>query len=78
MEKNTELFNLEEVCRYFNLSESTIRRKICESREGKSNFPLPLFSSGCKVLWRKSDVINWSGEGSGVIPANDNKNNQTN
>ena len=60
--KNDDLLTLAEVCSYFGLSESTIRRKVRDSRDGNGNFPLPLFGSKCRVLWRKSDIENWSGE----------------
>lgn len=67
MSKSQNLLGIAEVCAYFNLSESSIRRKVRASREGKGNFPLPLFKSGCRVLWRKSDVENWAGEDAEVL-----------
>jgi len=65
--KNDDLFGLTEVCGFFGLSESTIRRKVRSSRAGDGNFPLPLFGSGCRVLWRKVDILNWTGESGEVI-----------
>ena len=67
MNKNPDLFDLADICAYFNLSESTIRRKVRESREGTGNFPLPLFGSGCRVLFRKSDIESWRGADAEVI-----------
>jgi len=67
MKKNFDVFSMTDVCNYFGLSESTIRKKVRESREGKGNFPLPLFKSGCKVLWRKSDIETWHGEDGEVV-----------
>ena len=59
---NDDLFTLTDICNYYGMSESSIRRRVKASREGRGNFPLPLFGSGCRVLWRKSDVLSWSGE----------------
>jgi len=67
MKTNDDLLNLAGVCAYFGLSESTIRRKVRNSRKCIGNFPLPLFSSGCRVLFRKSDIESWRGEDAEVI-----------
>jgi predicted DNA-binding transcriptional regulator AlpA len=67
MKTNADLLNLTEVASYFSLSPSTIRRKVRETRQGLNNFPLPLFSSNCKLLWKKSDIENWNGEEAEVI-----------
>ena len=67
MKKSEDLFDLTDICNYFGLSESTIRRRVRNSREGNGNFPLPLFSSGSRVLWRKSDIENWAGEDANTI-----------
>ena len=60
--KSQNLLGITEICDFFGLSETTIRRKVRASREGKGNFPLPLFQSGCRTLWRRSDVEAWRGE----------------
>jgi len=62
MQKNPDLFDLADICAYFNLSESTIRRKVRDSREGIGNFPLPLFGAGCRILWKRCDIEAWNGE----------------
>jgi predicted DNA-binding transcriptional regulator AlpA len=67
MKKNDDLFSMADVCEFFGLSESTIRRKIKNSRDGEGNFPLPLFGSKCRVLWKKEDILNWGGEDSETI-----------
>ena len=56
-------YNIVDVCQHYGLSESTIRRKVREAREGISTFPLPLFGKGNRVMWRKDDIVNWEGEG---------------
>ena len=61
MKTSNDLLTLAEVCAYFGLSESTVRRKVRDSRDGNGNFPLPLFKSKCRVLWKKSDIENWNG-----------------
>jgi hypothetical protein len=63
---NDELLDLEGMCNYFNLSESTIRRKVKATREGTANFILPLFSTG-RLLWRRIDVEAWRGEDAEVV-----------
>ena len=60
MNKNNDLFTIQEVCQYYGLSEQTIRRRIRESREGAGSFPRPIFGYGRKALWRRSDIENWS------------------
>ena len=67
MKASDDLLNLADVCNYFGLSESTIRRKVKDSREGIGNFPLPLFGSKCRVIWRKSDIESWRGEDGEII-----------
>ena len=62
MQHNPDLIDLSGVCAYFNLSESSIRRKVRDSRNGIGNFPIPLFRSRCRVLWRKSEIEAWQGE----------------
>ena len=65
--KNKDVYDITDICSYYGLSESTIRKKVQESRNGESNFPLPLFKSGSKALWRKSDIEAWGGEDGEVI-----------
>ena len=62
-----DLIDLKGVCDYYGLSESTVRRKIRETREGRGNFVLPLFGSKCRIVFRKSDIENWRGEDAEVI-----------
>jgi predicted DNA-binding transcriptional regulator AlpA len=63
MQKSQDLLDLKEVASYFGVSESTIRRKVKKRRENGCGFILPLFSQGSRLLWRKSDVLSWEGEG---------------
>ena len=62
MKTNPDLLTLSDVCAYFSLSESSIRRRVRSARNGTSNFPLPLFSSGSRVIFRKVDILSWAGE----------------
>ena len=70
VKKSDDLFDLHDVSVHFGLSESSIRRRVRASRNGESNFPLPLFGSGCRVLWKKSAVLAWAGEDSETIDFN--------
>ena len=67
---SNDLFSIADVCSYYGLSEATIRRKVKESRDGKGNFPLPLFKSGCRVLWKRADILAWGGEDADTIEFN--------
>ena len=62
MNTSTDLLSLDDICRYFGVSESTIRRKVRDRRDGNGTFPLPLFKRGCRLLWRKSEIEAWQGE----------------
>ena len=61
--KSENLFDLADICRYFGLSESSVRRRIRDSRESNgATFPLPLFERGQRLLWRRCDVEAWRGK----------------
>jgi predicted DNA-binding transcriptional regulator AlpA len=62
-----DLIDLKGVCDYFGLSESTVRRKIKDTREGRGNFLIPLFGTKCRILFRRSDVESWRGEETEVV-----------
>lgn len=67
MHKNPDLMDIRQVCEYFDLSETTIRRHIRERKDGTGTFPLPLFKSRCRVLWKRIDIEAWSGDGTEII-----------
>ena len=73
MKKNENLLTMSEVSAYFGLSESTLRRRIKESRKGLGNFPLPLFRGGQRIVFRRTDIEGWQGEE--AITSNDKTNN---
>ena len=56
MKKKSDLMNIQDVCRYYNLSEQTIRRRIREAKQGVSRFPTPIFGYGRKALWHRKDI----------------------
>jgi len=60
MEQDKGLFTIQDLCRYFGLSEQTIRRRIKEAKEGMGTFPKPIFGYGRKGLWRIEDIMNWT------------------
>jgi len=63
MNTNTsELLTLSEVAAHFMISESSVRRKVQQAREQQGTFPLPLFSKGSKLRWKRSDILEWDGE----------------
>ena len=67
MKTNPELFDLADVCAYFSLSESSIRRRVRDTRNNNGTFPIPLHKSHCRLVWRKSDIVNWAGEDNETI-----------
>ena len=67
MKNNPDLFDLADVCAYFNLSESSIRRRIRATRNGTSNFPLPLWGAKNSLRWHRSTIENYQGEDSETI-----------
>ena len=60
--KTEHYYDIDDLCRHFGLSPSTIRRKVRQARAGRCKFPLPIFSERSRLLWRKSDILNWTGE----------------
>ncbi len=54
-----ELLTIKQVAAELHVSESTIRRRLRERREGKSSFPLPIFSPKRKALWKIEEIIDW-------------------
>ena len=62
MRKTEHYYDLADLCHHFGLSPSTIRRKVRQARDGQCKFPLPIFSERSRLLWRKSDILNWTGE----------------
>ena len=57
---NEELLNVKQVAFFFGVSESTIRRRIRERKNGDGTFPIPIFGFGRIARWRKSDIESWS------------------
>ena len=70
VKKSDDLFDLPEVAGYFGISETTVRRKVRKRRETGVGFPLPLLSSGSRLLWRKEDIVNFRGEDAETIDFN--------
>ena len=62
MQKSSDLWDVVEVANYYGVSTSTIRRKIRKSRENGCGFVTPIFSAGSRLLWRKSDILDFKSE----------------
>ena len=58
-----DLLTLTDLCSRFGISESTVRRRVRNARDGSESFPIPLFPHGCKLVWKRADVEAWGGEG---------------
>jgi len=57
---NQELMNIKEVAAFFQVSESTIRRRLRERKHGDGSFPVPVFGFGRIARWRRADIENWN------------------
>ena len=60
MNKDLEFWNTKQVAAYFGVSESTIRRRIRDRKNGVGTFLIPVFGFGKIAKFRRSDVENWS------------------
>ena len=56
---NQELMNIKEVAAFFQVSESTIRRRLRERKHGDGTFPIPVFGFGKIARFRRADVENF-------------------
>jgi len=56
----SELMNVKQVAEHFGVSESTIRRRIRERKDGEGSFPIPVFGFGKIARWRRYDIENWT------------------
>jgi len=52
--------NVKQVAEHFGVSESTIRRRIRERKDGEGSFPVPVFGFNRVARWRRFDIENWS------------------
>ena len=60
MGKSSEVLTIQEVAQFYGISEQTIQRRIRDSREGRGNFPRPIFGYGRKALWHRRDIENFT------------------
>jgi len=60
MTKDLEFWNIKQVAEYFGVSESTIRRRLRDRKNGVGSFLIPVFGFGKVAKFRRSDVENWS------------------
>jgi len=72
-----EWMTVKEVAEYFCVSESTIRRRIRDRKNGIGTFLVPAFGFGKIARFRRTDVENWSEEVPEIItvetPAQQNR-----
>ena len=59
-ERNADLWDVHDVCQYFGIGESTLRKRLKEARIGQSRFVTPIFGWGKRALWRADDIRNWN------------------
>ena len=56
---DSNFMNFKEVCVYFGLSPSTVRRILIRLKQGVSTFPMPVTGWKRKALWRREEIENW-------------------
>ena len=62
MTKDSEFWNIQQVAAFFGVSESTIRRRLRDRRNGVGTFLVPAFGFGKIARFRRVDVENWCEE----------------
>ena len=55
-----ELMNVQQVADFFQVSTSTIRRRLKERKAGDGTFPIPVFGYGRIARWRRVDIESWN------------------
>ena len=60
LSKDLEFWNIKQVAKYYDVSESTIRRRIRDRKNGIGSFIIPVFGFGKVAKFRRSDVENWN------------------
>ena len=52
-----KLVTQQEACEMLRISPSTIKRRVKKARAGESLFPIPVFKSGLKIMFKEEDLI---------------------
>ena len=60
MSKDLEFWNIKQVAAFYGVSESTIRRRLRDRKNGIGSFIIPVFGFGKVAKFRRSDVESWS------------------
>jgi predicted DNA-binding transcriptional regulator AlpA len=55
-----ELWDIKQVAEYFCVSESTIRRRLRDRKNGIGSFIVPVFGFSRIARWRREDIENWN------------------
>jgi excisionase family DNA binding protein len=64
------ILNAAEVAKHFRISQSTLRRWVFLTQQGKLNFPKPVCPFGYHLKFRRSEIENWmSNAGNEAIAA---------
>ena len=59
--------NVKQVAEYFGISESTLRRRLRDRKNGEGTFPTPIFGFNKVARWRRYDIENWYETGPDII-----------
>ena len=59
---------LEQVADYYYCGKSTVKRWLMLSRRGILDFPMSINPKGCRLLWRRDDIIAWRSKIGNIPP----------
>jgi len=54
------LMDIKQVANFFGISESTVRRRLRDRKNGEGSFPIPVFGFNRIARWHRVDIESWS------------------
>ena len=54
------LMDIKQVANFFGISESTVRRRLRDRKNGEGSFPIPVFGFNRIARWHRADIESWS------------------
>ena len=63
------LLGIDDLMEILGLSRVSIYRKVAEAREGKSDFPLPIWNAKHRLRWNATDIEQYIQPRTAQVPA---------